>query len=205
MKKIDHRKEMKRWYQPTAQGVAEVDPPKANYLAIDGTGDPNTAPEYTEAVEALFAVSYTIKFMVKKSALAIDYRVMPLEGLWWADDMAKFSPADKSGWKWTMMILQPKVVTPALFRIGVAEVRRKKNLAALDQMRFESLAEGRCAQILHVGPFSAEGPTVEKVHRYISGRGGRLAGKHHEIYLSDIRRAAPAKWRTIIRQPFVMS
>ena len=200
MKKIDHRKEMKRWYQPTAQGVAEVDPPKANYLAIDGTGDPNTAPEYTEAVEALFAVSYTIKFMVKKSALAIDYRVMPLEGLWWADDMSTFTNNDKSKWKWTMMIMQPHFVEPAVIQSAIEDVKRKKALPAVERLRLETFTEGLCAQVLHVGPFSDEGPTIRRVHEFIGARAA-LAGKHHEIYLSDVRRAAPAKWKTIVRQP----
>jgi len=140
--------------------------------------------------------------MIKKGPLAIDFGVMPLEGLWWADDMAKFSTEDKGRWKWTMMIRQPEIVTAATVDGAFAEVKRKKKLKTVDRLRFESLAEGRCAQIMHLGPFSEEGPTVKKVHRFIDARGGRLSGKHHEIYLSDIRKAAPAKWKTIIRQPF---
>jgi hypothetical protein len=126
---------------------------------------------------------------------------MPLEGLWWADDMAKFSIEDKANWKWTMMIMQPDFVSSEMIDSAILDVRKKKNPVALDELRFESLSEGECAQILHIGPFSEEGPTIEKVHRFISESGKQRAGKHHEIYLSDIRRADPAKWRTVIRQP----
>jgi hypothetical protein len=202
MKRIDYRKELKRWYAPSAIEVTEVEPPAANYLMVDGSGDPNTSRAYAAAVEALFTVAYTLKFMVKRGPLAVDYGVMPLEGLWWTDDMATFSVRHKDSWKWTMMIMQPALVTVTMFGAAFAEVRRKKNPEALDRLRFESFSEGRCAQILHVGPFSEEGPTVEKVHHHIAQQGGKLTGKHHEIYLSDIRRATPARWKTIVRQPF---
>jgi hypothetical protein len=125
---------------------------------------------------------------------------MPLEGLWWADDMSAFTSADKSRWKWTLMIMQPDVVPADVIQKAVSEVRRKKELAALAALRLEAFAEGRCAQTLHVGPFSEEGPTIARVHEFIDERSG-LRGKHHEIYLSDVRRADPKKWKTIIRQP----
>ncbi|HQP75690.1 MAG TPA: GyrI-like domain-containing protein [Acidobacteriota bacterium] len=201
MPKIDYRKKLKSLYSPSATAVVQVEVPPQSYLMVDGAGDPNGSPKFAAAVEALFAVAYTVKFMVKKGPLAVDYGVMPLEGLWWADDMARFSIGDKSHWQWTLMIMQPDLVTGELVERAMAEVRRKKAPAAIDRLRFEVLAEGACAQILHVGPFSAEGPAVEKVHRYIESLGRRPAGKHHEIYLSDIRKAAPAKWKTIIRQP----
>lgn len=199
MKKIDFKKELKRLYQPSAKEVVLLDVPAMNFLMVDGEGDPNTSRSYREAVEALFSVSYALKFKAKKS-LAIDYGVLPLEGLWWADDMARFSVDDKSGWKWTMMIMQPEFVSAAMVRETIAEVKEKKNLVALALLCFAPFHEGKCAQILHVGPFSAEGPTVAKVHAFISSI-GKLSGKHHEIYLSDIRKADPAKWKTIIRQP----
>jgi len=199
MNKIDFKKDLKHLYQPAAKAVVQVEVPAMNFLMIDGQGDPNTSASYQEAIEALFSVAYAIKFKVKKT-LAIDYGVLPLEGLWWADDMAKFSVADKSGWKWTMMIMQPEFVSAALVRDTIAEVKKKKNLPALGKLRFESFAEGQAAQILHVGPFSAEGPTVARVHAFIDAAGKR-SGKHHEIYLSDIRKADPAKWKTVIRQP----
>jgi hypothetical protein len=198
--KIDYKKELKHLYQASAKAVVEVDVPAMRFLMLDGKGDPNTSVSYREAVEAVFAVSYTAKFMVKKSPAAIDYAVMPLEGLWWADDMTAFAVNDRAQWEWTMMIMQPPVVSDAVIQSAIADVNKKKALPALGKLRLETFAEGRCAQILHVGPFTEEGPTVERVHAFIDERSSRT-GKHHEIYLSDIRRAAPAKWRTIIRQP----
>jgi hypothetical protein len=167
---------------------------------IDGVGNPNTSPAYARAVEALFSVSYTAKFAVKKGAIGIDYGVMPLEGLWWADDWSAFAAADKSKWQWTMMILQPSFVPDDLVHRAISEVVSKKGLMAAKQLRLEEFHEGRCAQLLHIGPFSEEGPTIQRVHEFIASRSSKR-GKHHEIYLSDIRRAAPAKWKTIIRQP----
>ncbi len=200
MQIVDLKRELKHLYQPSAKEVVEVQVPALNFLMIDGEGDPNTSQAYADTVEALFAVSYAIKFMVKKGTLAIDYGVMPLEGLWWADDMSCFSVGDKSKWKWTMMIMQPSFVTKEITANAIAEVKRKKDPQALARMYVEEFAEGLCAQVLHIGPFSDEGPTIERVHQYIDTRGKRT-GKHHEIYLSDIRKAEPAKWKTIIRQP----
>jgi len=200
MEKVDLKKELKHLYKPSAKEVVQVDVPTMNYLMADGEGDPNTSQAFPDAVEALFAVSYAVKFMIKKGPLALDYGVMPLEGLWWADDMSKFSIEDKSNWKWTLMIMQPDFVTKEMIDTAISNVRKKKNPVAMSRVRFEALSEGKCAQILHVGPFSEEGPAIEKVHQYIDSRGKRI-GKHHEIYLSDIRKADPAKWKTVIRQP----
>lgn len=199
MARIDLKRELKHLYSPSAKAVVEVDVPALRFLMIDGQGDPNTTPAYAEAVEALFSVSYTAKFMVKRAA-GIDYAVMPLEGLWWADDHAAFAANDRARWRWTMMILQPDVVEDAVLEAAITQVRDRKRLPAVHRLRLESFVEGRCAQVLHVGPFTEEGPTIERLHAFIAER-GRLAGKHHEIYLSDIRRAHPAKWRTVIRQP----
>jgi len=200
MEKVDVKKDLKHLYQPSAKEVVEVEVPTMNYLMVDGAGDPNTSAAYAAAVEVLFMVSYAVKFMVKKLAAAIDYSVMPLEGLWWADDMSAFSATDKSEWKWTAMIMQPSFVTPEMIERAIADVKKKKNPAAISRVRLESLSEGRCAQIMHIGPFSEEGPAIAKVHQFIDSR-GRRTGKHHEIYLSDIRKADPSKWKTIIRQP----
>lgn len=200
MEKVDLKKELKHLYQPSAKEVVQIDVPTMNYLMVDGEGDPNITLAYSDAVEVLFMVSYAVKFMVKKGALAIDYGVMPLEGLWWADDMSRFSTTDKSNWKWTMMILQPSFITPEIIDRAIANVRKKKNPAAISKLSLEAFLEGQCAQILHIGPFSEEGPTIEKVHKFIDSKSKRT-GKHHEIYLSDIRKADPAKWKTIIRQP----
>ncbi len=198
--KIDYKKELKHLYLPSAKEVVQVEVPTLNYLMIDGQGDPNTSEAFSRAVEALFSVSFAAKFMIKKSPHALDYVVMPLEGLWWTDDMSTFSVEDKSDWQWTLMIMQPHVVTAEILEEARQTVQQKKDLPAVPDLRFESLTEGTCAQILHIGPFSEEGPTVDKVHRYIDARGRRY-GKHHEIYLSDIRRAHPANWKTVIRQP----
>ena len=172
-----------------------------NFLMIDGCGDPNTSQEYAEAVRALYALAYALKFKVKKSAAGLDYMVMPLEGLWWADDFSNFKAGNKDTWKWTMMILQPEVVTAKLFAEALPEVEKKKGLAALSKVRFESYHEGLSAQILHIGPYADEEPTVAKLHGFISDGGHQLRGKHHEIYLGDPRKSAPAKLQTVIRQP----
>jgi hypothetical protein len=199
MEKIDLKKDLKHLYQPSSKVVAQVNVPTMNYLMIDGEGDPNTSQTYADAVETLFMVSYVVKFKVKKTA-AIDYTVMPLEGLWWTDDMSRFTVEDKSNWKWTMLILQPDFVARETIESAIGELKKKKNPNVIAKVRFEAFSEGKCAQILHVGPFSEEGPTIVKVHQYIDSS-RKLTGKHHEIYLSDIRKANPAKWKTIIRQP----
>ncbi len=201
MEKVDYRKTMKALYLPSAREAAIVDVPGMNFLMIDGAGDPNGSKTFQEAVEALFAVSYTLKFAVRQGPSAIDYAVMPLEGLWWMDEPGGFDPSRKDLWKWTAMIAQPDPVTGELFRMTAEQVREKKDPPALSRIRFEAFAEGRAAQILHVGPFDAEGPAIEKIHRLAEANGCRLRGKHHEIYLSDFRRTVPAKLKTVIRQP----
>lgn len=201
MEKLDLRKQLSDLYRPPSQRVVEAVVPAMDFLMIDGQGDPNTSARYGDAVEALYALSYALKFAVKKGPDAVDYGVMPLEGLWWADDMTSFTEGDRAGWKWTMMIMQPQFVTRELVETLREDVARKKNPAALAELRFESFEEGRAAQTMHVGPFSAEGPTIERVHTFIGESGCERLGKHHEIYLTDIRRADPAKWKTVIRQP----
>lgn len=200
MEKIDLKRDLKHLYQASAKEVVQLEVPSFQFLMVDGRGDPNASTEYALAVEALFSVSYTAKFMLKKGPQQLDYAVMPLEGLWWADDMSAFQTGDKANWQWTMMIMQPPFVTAETIQAAMAEVRRKKNLPALNQLRLENFCEGLCAQVLHVGPFAEEGPTIERLHQFIDTRTGRT-GKHHEIYLSDIRRADPKKWKTIIRHP----
>jgi len=140
-----------------------------NFLMVDGEGDLNSSQQFKDAVESLCSLSYTLKFMVKKGPKAIDYGVMPLEGLWWAEDMATFTAGDKSKWKWTMMIMQPKCITRDLVDAAIVEVKKKKNLVALPKARFEAFSEGPVAQIMHIGPFSDEGPTIQRVHDFIVG------------------------------------
>jgi hypothetical protein len=168
---------------------------------VDGQGDPNTSVVYLHAVAALYSLAYTLKFSLKKSPKAMDYGVMPLEGLWWADDPSAFHRHDKAAWKWTAMILQPDFIAKHDVDDALNAVRRKNDLAALDRIRLETLNEGTAAQTLYVGPYAEEGPTIEKIHELIRASGKELCGKHHEIYLSDPRRTAPEKLKTIIRQP----
>ncbi len=203
MTKIDFKKELKQLFKPSRKEVAIVDVPKMNFLMIDGKGDPNTSAEFQAAAEALFSLSYAIKFMLKKGEAQIDYGVLPLEGLWWAEDMSAFATGNKQDWLWTLMMMQPDFVGADLVEEAIAQTRKKKKLAALPLVRFESFAEGKAAQIMHIGPFSEEGPTIERVHEFIAENAMVRSGKHHEIYLSDIRRAAPEKWQTVIRQPVV--
>lgn len=201
MEKIDYKKALKHLYQPSAKKVEIVEVPRMNFLMVDGKGDPNTSQSFSDAIGALFPLAYTLKFMVKKGDMGIDYGVLPLEALWWADDMSAFSAGNKDAWKWTAMIMQPEVITRDMVEKATKEVSRKKNPALLPLVRFESFMEGRAAQTMHIGPFSKEGPTIEKVHLFIKENGSQRVGKHHEIYLSDIRRASPDKWKTIVRQP----
>lgn len=204
MIKTDYKKELKQFYAAKAGQPVTVQVPAMNYLKVDGSGDPNTSQEYADAIEALYAVAYTLKFMSKKE-LQQDYGVMPLEGLWWAEDMSSFSSGDKSGWQWTAMIMQPEIVSQDMYEQAVAQVAAKKNPVALPKLRFGSYDEGRAAQVLYVGPYADEGPTIQDLHGYIEQQGGQLTATtkhHHEIYLGDPRRSDPAKLKTIIRQPF---
>lgn len=201
MEKIDFKKELKHLYKPSVKKVESLVIPKMNFLMIDGKGDPNTSQEFQDAIEVLYPLSYTLKFMIKKGEIGIDYGVLPLEGLWWADDMSSFSVDNKNDWKWTLMIMQPDLITKSMVNDAIEQVRKKKNPASLPLVRFEYFDEGKVCQIMHIGPFSEEGPTVEKVHSFIEENNCQRRGKHHEIYLSDIRKAAPEKWKTIVRQP----
>ncbi|GAB2473249.1 GyrI-like domain-containing protein [Promicromonospora xylanilytica] len=179
-----------------------LDVPVLQYLMIDGHGDPNTSPVFTEAVETLYPLAYTLKFTSKRE-LGRDFVVMPLEGLWWAEDMDSFTAArDKSRWSWTLMIMQPDWIDQDLYAAAVDQVRAKTGPARLDDVRLEPLSEGRCVQTLHVGTFDDEADVLARMHdEFIPGNGLRMVGRHHEIYLSDPRRVAPEKQRTILRQP----
>lgn len=200
MGKIDFKKELKEFYNPSKKEIVAVTVPAMNFLMIDGEGDPNSSKEFADAIETLYPVAYTLKFMVKKGTLEIEYGVMPLEALWWADDMNSFVTGDKSKWKWTLMIMQPDFISEEMVRIAIEEVTLKKNPPSISKIRYESFEEGNSAQIMYVGPFADEGPAIERVHQFIDSRSSRR-GKHHEIYLSDMRRTDPTKWKTVIRQP----
>lgn len=179
-----------------------LDVPEMAYLMIDGHGDPNVSPEYGASIETLYPVAYTLKF-ASKNELGRDYVVPPLEGLWWADDMDSFTSArDKSQWDWTLMLMVPDWIDHDMFTEAVEQTRAKSSPPRLDDLRLESLAEGRCVQTLHVGSFDDEAPVLAAMHdEFIPSHGLQMVAKHHEIYLSDFRRTAPEKRRTILRQP----
>ena len=198
--KVDFKRELRELYS-AKRDVKFVAVPELQFAIVDGHGDPNEASEYAEAVQALFSVSYTARFALKRAPEGFDYGVMPLEGLWWAQDMSAFTTGDKSSWDWTMMIMQPAQVTTEVFEDARLAAFRKKPLPAIERLRLEAFSEGRSAQLLHVGPYATEGPTIQRLHTFIADHGGEPVGKHHEIYLNDPSRTAPEKLRTIIRQP----
>jgi len=201
MDKVDFKKEWKHLYRPSKKEFQIVKVPDLNFLKVDGHGDPNTADEYSDALEALYAVSYRVKFLSK--ALDRDYVVPPLEGLWWAEDMDSFTSArDKSQWDWTMMIMTPEWITHALVEQAVSDISNKKPLPSLEKLRWESYNEGLSVQILHLGSYDDEGPVLKALHEvWIPEHGYQPNGLHHEIYLSDPRRVEPAKLKTVLRQP----
>jgi hypothetical protein len=179
-----------------------VDVPELTYLMVDGEGDPNTSPEFPATLETLYPVAYTLKFASRRE-LGRDYVVPPLEGLWWSDDLDAFTVArDKSRWSWTLMLLVPEWIGAEMVAAAVDQVRAKGRAERLDDLRVATLSEGRCVQTLHVGSFDDEGPVLERMHHeFVPDHGLRLAGTHHEIYLGDVRRVAPERRRTILRQP----
>ena len=201
MPAYDVKKDRADLYSP-GRDFAVVDVPEMAFLAVDGHGDPNTAPAYRAAVEALYTASYAAR-AVARAELGRVHVVAPLEGLWTAEDLTVFTARDKSAWNWTMMIAQPDWLTPAMVDEALAAAARKKRAqAALGLVRFERYAEGRSVQILHVGSYDDEGPTLARLHgEYLPGNGLVPTGRHHEVYLSDPRRTEPARLRTILRQP----
>lgn len=198
--KVDLKKSLDS-YQARRGQFRVLDVPDLQYLMLDGHGDPNTAA-FTTAVESLYPVAYTLKF-ASKGELGRDYVVPPLEGLWWAEDMAAFTTArNKTAWDWTLMLLTPNWIDAAMVTAAIAKVEAKGPPARLADVRWESLAEGRCVQTLHVGSFDDEAEVLAQLHHeFIPAHGLRLRGTHHEIYFSDVRRTAPEKLRTILRQP----
>ena len=189
MKTFDHLKELPELYSQKKNEVSTLVVPRMNFLVIDGTGSPNNNPAYSEAVGALYALAYHLKFAVKKS-LGIDYKVMPLEGLWWAEDIRLFTL--KTGTPQAHDVMQPDFISADMAAQAVDEVRRKKNPPRLDEVRFEPYDEGLSAQIFHAGPYGeAERPSIERLHQFIFDNGFKLRGKHHEIYLNSPLRSAP--------------
>jgi hypothetical protein len=201
VEKTDFKKELDVYRAPKGR-FEIVDVPELRYLMIDGHGDPNSSASFAGATEALYPVAYKLKF-ASKQKLGRDYVVMPLEGLWWADDMEAFTSArDKSQWDWTLLIMTPDWIDDAMFAEAVDQVAAKGAPDRLAEVRLESLAEGRCVQTLHVGSYDDETETLARLHdEFIPANGLTMTGRHHEIYLSDPRKVAPEKRRTILRQP----
>ena len=203
--KIDFKKSMKEIYQPSPKEVVLIDVPEMQFLMIDGMGSPGDSKEYQDALAVLYPIAFKTKFLSK--AIGKDYVVPPLEGLWWADNMEDFIDGNRDKWKWTMMIMQPDWITQDMINEAISITKKKKPELSelLPKLRLEKYKEGKAAQIMHVGPYSEEGPTVQKVHDFVQKEGGKLDGlktKHHEIYLSDPRKANPATMKTVIRQPY---
>ncbi|MFF9564025.1 GyrI-like domain-containing protein [Leifsonia sp. NPDC014704] len=199
--KTDLKKEL-GLYAPRRGRFEVVTVPPLRYLMVDGHGDPNTSGEYRDAIQTIFPLAYALKFLSKRS-LDRDYTVMPLEALWWADDMASFTSArDKSQWHWTALNLVPDWITDAHVEEATATLRSKGGAPRLDELRVETLDEGLSVQTLHVGSYDDEAPVLAELHDvFIPDAGLTMTARHHEIYLSDARRTAPEKLRTILRQP----
>lgn len=197
--KLDFRKEQPALFTAPTDEFVLIKVPKLRYVKVDGEGDPNKADAYRQAVEWLYAVSYGMKFAAK--AEGNDYVVPPLEGLWWADDMKPFTGRRKDKWRWTMMIMAPDFVGKTHFKAGVAKATKKLKEPP-ETLHFEDYDEGLAVQILHVGKYDDEGPTIKRLHsRFLPANGLVETGPHHEIYLSDPRRVEPSKLKTILRQP----
>ncbi|MGW8484168.1 GyrI-like domain-containing protein [Microbacterium sp. NPDC055903] len=201
MTKVDLKKELDSYRARKGQfRIVEI--PALRYVMIDGSGDPNGSPSFASAIEALYPLAYGLKF-ASKQLLGRDYVVMPLEGLWWADDHTAFTSArDKSAWSWTLMLLQPDWITHAMFDEALTKAAAKNPLGRFAEVRFATLEEGLCVQTLHVGAFDDEAPLLARMHEeFIPQNGLAMTGLHHEIYFSDPRKGDPAKRRTLLRQP----
>jgi hypothetical protein len=199
IEKVDLKKQLKHLYNPSKNKFVIIDVPPMNFLMIEGHGDPNISVDYAAAIQALYSVSYTLKFMIK--ATGIDYPVMALEGLWWMENMADFGNNVKDQWDWTMMIMQPEWVTNELVEKACLTAGKKKDIPSLSKLHFELYTEGLSFQTLYLGTYADEGPTIARMHTFIHESGYQLQGKHHEIYLGNPQRMAPEKLKTIIRQP----
>ena len=202
MPPLDLVKQLKPLYSPSAKHPAIVEVPDLAFLMIDGRGDPNTSEAYVNALQALYSVAYTLKFTVKKADPERDFKVAPLEGLWWTDEGAPTMDdlqRDRDAWNWTMMIAVPDAVTADEVTAAAGAAARKRELAAAPLIRLEGLEEGLAAQIMHIGPYAEEAPTIERLHEFVAAQGYELRGRHHEIYLGDPRRTAPERLKTVVR------
>ncbi|HEX2998080.1 MAG TPA: GyrI-like domain-containing protein [Anaerolineales bacterium] len=213
MKILDLRKQYKHFYQPSAKKVEIVQVPPLQFAMIDGAiekgSEPGKSTSFAEATQALYGIAYTLKFMLKKrKENSIDYPVMALEGLWWVED-GFFDITVKDNWFYTLMIMQPDVITQEIFDEGLEQVRRKRgDSPTLSNLRLATFEEGLCVQVMHIGPYATEPATIDRMRIFMEESGykdgvGPLGGKHHEIYLGDPRKADPAKLKTVLRHPII--
>ncbi len=206
MEKLDLRKQLKNLYQPPAKQPVLVEVPALQFATISGELEPDVAgpgvsPVFHEAMQAMYGIAYTLKFASKKREVdAVDYPVMPLEGLWWVE-RGEFSFTERGNWCWKLMIMQPDHIDAAMFEDALTQVRKKRPSPALERVRLERFHEGLSAQVMHLGPYSEEQPTIERLHAFAEESGYKLRGDHHEIYLGDPRSAAPEKLKTVLRHP----
>jgi hypothetical protein len=205
MERLDLRKQLKHLYQPSAKRVEVVDVPELKFAMVDGAIEPECAPgsspAFQQAIEALYGISFTLKFASKeRSENPIDYSVMPLEALWWAED-GQFDISQPGKWGWTAMIMQPDHITDSMFEEALGKLRKKRPSPALDSLHFGAFHEALCMQTMHIGPYSEEPATLATMEAFAKENGYVLCGKHHEIYLGDPRRSAPEKLKTILRHP----
>lgn len=206
MIKLDLRKELKHLYVPPAKKVVVVEVPRLQFVMIDGLIEPGlgpgSSPRFQEAMQALYGVAYTLKFISKlRKKDPIDFPVMALEGLWWVEG-GEFSFDRKDNWSYTLMILQPDHITLDMFSEALRRLRQKRgDLPAFPQLRLEAFQEGLCLQIMHLGPYDAEPATIERMDVFARENGYRLHGKHHEIYIGNPLRAQPEKLKTVLRHP----
>jgi hypothetical protein len=200
--KLDLKLQYIEIYDANTKDIQFLKIPSFQFLMIDGEGNPNSDESYQNAVECLYSISYTLKFSYRERQ---DYSVMPLETLWWMDDITEFSMANIERWKWTAMIMQPPFVTASMLQMAKHDAAKKKPLPAMPLLRMEKWEEGLCAQVLHKGSYASEESTIARLHETIEAKGYTKIGKHHEIYLNDPRRSAADKLKTIIRQPVCSS
>jgi hypothetical protein len=197
--KVDFKKTLKQLYKPSKKGLHIVDVPAMNFLMVDGRGDPNTSVEYQQAIEVLYSISYGIKFALKSQGY--DHVIPPLEGLWWMEDMNEFNRDNIERWEWTMMIMQPDWVSQEIVERVRIEVVKKKGNSNAERVRYARDNEGFAVQTLYIGAYDDEDPVIAEMHTFINSNGYQPNGKHHEIYLSDLRRTPAERLETILRQP----
>jgi len=201
VKKLDFKKDFKELYNPSRGSFTFVELPAISYLMLDGAGDPNTAPEFQQSIETLYGTAYTLKFSLKKAGIGPEYSVAPLDGLWWCEGMEGFDPDNREIWRWTLMIAQPPHIKEEMLNTALSALVAKGKKGLWERIRLEVLNEGLCVQTLYIGPYCDEGPTIAAMHKFIEDEACSLRGRHHEIYMSDPRRTAPEKLKTILRHP----